>query len=113
MYLPFNTDQSEPGKPLMWHPDSERVDALSLPWGAENNWLFPPAHLVGAAVTQLRACRAVATLVCPHYPWAAWCSCLRAGSGWACDIVAVEMLGPPRPLLKSRGGIAVSSGSAP
>ena len=61
-----------------WHPDSEWVDALSLPWGAENNWVFLPVHLVGAAVTHLRACRAVATSVCPHCSWATWWPCLRA-----------------------------------
>jgi hypothetical protein len=38
-----------------FHPEAEWTDALSMPRGDENNWVFPPVHLVGAAIAHLRA----------------------------------------------------------
>ena len=32
----------------------------------------PRVHLVGSAVTHIRACGAVTTLICPSAPWATW-----------------------------------------
>jgi hypothetical protein len=82
-----------------FHPDAEWVDALSLSWAGENNWLFPPTHLVGSAVAHLRACGASATLICPHAAWASWWPALRCGPGWARDVRQVVTLGPARAVL--------------
>ena len=82
-----------------FHPDAEWIDALSLPWGGENNWAFPPVHLVGAVITHIRACGAAATLICPESPWAAWWPSLRAGPGWARDVRRVIPLGSPSEIL--------------
>ena len=82
-----------------FHPEAEWTDALSLPWGGENNWVFPPVHLVGAAVAHLRACQATATLVCPETPWAPWWPSLRHGTGWARDVSRVVILGHPSEIL--------------
>ena len=83
-----------------FHPEAEWVDALSLPWNGENNWVFPPSHLVGAAVSHLRACGAAATLICPDAPWAPWWPTLRHGAGWARDIWGVVPLGDPAAVLE-------------
>ena len=83
-----------------FHPEAEWVDALSLPWGGENNWVFPPTHLVGQAVTHLRACGAAATLICPEAPWAPWWPLLRLGAGWARDVWRVVPLGPAAAVLE-------------
>ena len=82
-----------------FHPDAEWVDALSLPWGTENNWVFPPPHIVGEVVSHIRACRASATLICPDAPWAPWWSSLRSRQTWARDIVGVVQMGPPASVL--------------
>ena len=82
-----------------FHPEAEWVDALSLPWGGENNWVFPPTHLVGSAVAHLRACGAAATLICPSAPWASWWPSLRLGPGWARDVARVVHIGPPADVL--------------
>ena len=79
-----------------FHPEAEWVDALSLSWAGENNtYVFPPVHLVGAAVTHIRACGAAATLVCPEAPWAAWWPSLCNRTGWARDVWRVVPLGSP------------------
>ena len=83
-----------------FHPDAEWIDALSLSWAGENNWVFPPTHLVGSAVSHLRACGAAATLICPNAPWAAWWPSLRCGAGWARDVRRVVPLGPPASVLE-------------
>ena len=83
-----------------FHPDAEWVDALSLSWGAENSWVFPPVHLVGAAVTHLRACGATATIICPEAPWASWWPSLRYRTGWARDVTRVIPLGPASEVLE-------------
>ena len=83
-----------------FHPDAEWVDALSLPWGGENNWVFPPTHMVGSAIAHLRACAASATLICPAAPWAPWWPSLRHGPGWARDVTRVVRLGPPGDVLE-------------
>jgi hypothetical protein len=83
-----------------FHPEAEWVDALSLSWAAENNWVFPPTHLVGSSVAHLRACDAPATLICPEAPWAPWWPLLRRGTGWARDMQRVLPLGPAPAVLE-------------
>ena len=73
--------------------------ALSLSWAGENNWVFPPTHLVGVAVAHLLACTAAATLICPEAPWAPWWPLLRRGTGWARDVLRVVPLGPATAVL--------------
>ena len=78
-----------------FHPDAEWVDALSVPWAGENNWVFPPVHVVGAAVSHIRASGAAATLIVPWAPWAPWWESLCRGRAWAPDILRSEPLGHP------------------
>ena len=86
-----------------FHPDAEWTDAHSLPWapawGGENNWAFPPVHLVGSAVTHIRACAVSVTLIFPWAPWASWWPSLCERGGWARGIVGATPLGPPSRVL--------------
>ena len=89
-----------------FHPDAEWTDALTIPWGGENNWVFPPLHLVGEAVTHIRASGASATLIAPDAPWAPWWDTLQRGRSWAPDISHVEPLGSPASALVIPAGDA-------
>ena len=62
----------------------------------------PRVHLVGSAVTHIRACGAVTTLICPSAPWATWWPSLRergGGGGGPRDVRGVVPLGPPARVL--------------
>jgi hypothetical protein len=86
-----------------FHPEAEWTNALTIGWGGENNWVFPPFHLVGEALQHLRASGAEGTVVAPEAPWAPWWASTRAGRAWAPDIGGVVHLGPARSaLLASR-----------
>lgn len=49
-------------------PCTEAVDAFSVSWHSENNWLVPPICLIPKCLNFLLACRAVGTLVVPFWP---------------------------------------------
>ena len=83
-----------------FHPDAEWTDAFSIGWGEENNWVFPPAPLVGRAIRRLRSSRAVGTVIAPDGPWASWWHLTRHGDDWADDVVAVRRLGRPEAALE-------------
>jgi len=83
-----------------FQPEAEWTDAFSLGWGGENNWIFPPTHVVGRAIKRLRASRACGTVIAPDAPWATWWSSVRHGSAWAADVVATRRLGRPASALE-------------
>ena len=95
-----------------FHPEAEWTDAFTLPWGGENNWIFPPVHLVGEALHHLRASRAVGTLVVPEAPWASWWRGLRSGRWWAEDVDGVAPLGEARSVLRITARAARALGDA-
>ena len=49
-------------------PGTEAVDAFSISWYGENNWLVPPVHCITRVVQHLLVCGAVGTLVVPYWP---------------------------------------------
>ncbi|XP_068721832.1 uncharacterized protein [Montipora capricornis] len=49
-------------------PGTEAVDAFSISWYGENNWLVPPVHCISRVVQHLLVCGAVGTLVVPYWP---------------------------------------------
>ena len=51
-----------------WNPGSEAVDAFTVDWRDENNWLCPPVYLVPRVVQHARMCKAKGTLVVPEWP---------------------------------------------
>jgi len=49
-------------------PGTEAVDAFSISWAGENNWLVPPVHCVIRVMKHMISCRASGTLVVPYWP---------------------------------------------
>lgn len=49
-------------------PGTERVDAFSVNWGGENNWLVPPLHQVTQVILHTVASSAQGTLIVPYWP---------------------------------------------
>ena len=42
-------------------PGTEAVDAFSVSWAAENNWLVPPVHCIARVIQHLFVCSAFGT----------------------------------------------------
>ena len=51
-----------------WNPGSEAVDAFTVNWLGENNWLCPPIALIPRVLRHAQACSARGTLVVPCWP---------------------------------------------
>jgi len=63
----FNTKLSKFNSKY-WCRGTSHVDAFSLSWEMENNWVVPPISLVVKAIKHIKASRAIATLVVPAWP---------------------------------------------
>ena len=50
-----------------WCPGAEGVDALSVDWAGENNWMVPPIYLISRTVFHLEVCGARGVLVIPKW----------------------------------------------
>ena len=61
-------------------PGTEAVDAFSVSWAAENNWLVPPVHCIIRVIQHLLVCGAFGTLVVPYWPSNAFWPFLFASS---------------------------------
>ena len=53
---------------LLWNPGSEQVNAFSVAWAGENNWLVPPIFLISKVILHLLSCKAKGVLVAPCWP---------------------------------------------
>ena len=51
-----------------WCPWTEGVDAFSVPWADENNWLVPPTFLTPRVLNHLAAFGSQGILFVPAYP---------------------------------------------
>ena len=51
-----------------WCPNTYQVDAFSVSWEGEVNWLVPPISIIAQAIMHVRASKAIATLVAPAWP---------------------------------------------
>ena len=51
---------------------SEHVDALSIGWGGENNYVVPPVSLVSRVLLHMESCAASGVLFVPFWPSAAF-----------------------------------------
>lgn len=49
----------------LWNPSSEAMDAFTMSWSLENNWICPPPFLVPRVLKHMRSCLARGTLVIP------------------------------------------------
>lgn len=70
-----------------WCPSSEGVDAFSVDWAGENNWLVPPVYLIGRTIFHLEACGARGVLVVPYWPSAVFWPIVFPLSGHRASIV--------------------------
>ena len=57
-----------------WCPGAEGVDAFSVDWAGENNWLVPPVYLISRVIFHLEVCSARGVLVVPKWPSAVFWS---------------------------------------
>ena len=53
---------------LVWVPGTEAVDAFSVDWSQDNNWLVPPIYLVPRVIKHLQFYKASGTLIVPYWP---------------------------------------------
>ena len=51
-----------------WCPGTEAVDAFSVSWAGENNWLVPPIFLIPKVLNRMVALGGRGTLVVPAWP---------------------------------------------
>ena len=68
-----------------WSPGSEAVDAFTVDWGKENNWVCPPISLIPRIIRHAQVCMARATMLVPVWTMAPfwpllcpdWCRLFR------------------------------------
>jgi len=53
-------------------PGSETIDAFSVSWAGENNWLVPPPHCVTRVIQHLIVSQGSGTLIVPYWPSSAF-----------------------------------------
>ena len=64
---PYNTQLARFNS-RSWSPGAEAIDAFTLDWSQENNWLCPPfVCLITKVISDLRACSAQGTLIVPFF----------------------------------------------
>ena len=98
-----------------WSPGSEAVDAFTVNWARENNWLCPPIGLIPRVIRHMQACRAQGTLIVPMWEsapfWPILCphgSCFAGFIGEWCRLPQVEGL-----FLPSMSGVALFDSKVP
>ena len=55
-----------------WCPGTETVDAFTVSWGGENNWLVPPVFLVPRVIDHMKVGKEKGTLIIPFWQSAHW-----------------------------------------
>ena len=48
-----------------WCPGTEAVDAFTVSWGGENNWLVPPVFLIPRVISHMKVGKEQGTLIIP------------------------------------------------
>ena len=78
-----------------WCPGAEGVDAFSVDWAGENNWLVPPVYLILRVIFHLEVCSARGVLVVPKWPSAVfWPIIFPVGGHRASVIQVIEFTDP-------------------
>ena len=54
------------------NPGCEAVDAFTISWLKENNWIFPPPYLIPLVLKHMSAGGEISTLLIPRWPSAVW-----------------------------------------
>ena len=50
-----------------WSPGSESIDAFTVSWCDDNNWLVPPIYLIPRVILHMRQTCSSGTLICPRW----------------------------------------------
>ena len=50
-----------------WDNGTEAIDAFTVDWSGENNWLCPPVHLVCRVLQHAKVCHSIGTLIVPAW----------------------------------------------
>lgn len=66
---------------------TEAIDAFTVSWEGECNWMCPPVCLVLRALRHAEKCRAKGTLIVPAWPSAPFWPLLQPRSGWFAPFV--------------------------
>ena len=64
-----------------WCPGTETVDAFTVSWGGENNWLVPPVFLIPRVINHMKLDREQGTLIIPFWQSAHWWPLVSRGPG--------------------------------
>ena len=82
-----------------WNPGSEAVDAFTVNWVGENNWLCPPVGLVPRVIWHAQVCAAEGTLIVPCWQSAPFLPLICPAENWfapfvkgCCDLPMVNFL---------------------
>ena len=50
-----------------WNPGCENIDAFTVDWSKEYNWLVPPPHLIPRLIFHMMHTNASGTLICSQW----------------------------------------------
>ena len=88
-----------------WCPGAEGVDAFSVDWAGENNWLVPPIFLISRTIFHLEVCGARGVLVIPKWLSAAsWPTVFPMGGLRPSVLQVVEFSDPSFVFAPTRDG---------
>lgn len=88
-------------------PNSEAIDAFTVNWCCENNWLCPSPGIVARVLRHAELCRAKGTLVIPWWPSAPFWPLLYTGCSFAPFVKGSYMVGDV--LVQGRSGACLPS----
>ena len=76
-------------------PFSEAIDAFTVSWSDENNWLFPPPYLIPRVLRHLKFAKFDSTLFVPFWTSAPWWPLLVTHEGsFQTEIVDFKIIAP-------------------
>lgn len=86
-FASFNSKQLPKFYSRWFCPGCAGIDAFTLDWSGDNNWLVPPIHLVARVLRHLISGGEAGTLVVPFWPSAPWWPLLMKDCGTTQDFV--------------------------
>lgn len=74
-------------------PSAEAIDAFTVDWSEDNNWLCPPPSQIVRVLRHAQLCRARGSVIIPCWPSAPFWPLVCSGSGYASFVIASIVLG--------------------
>ena len=88
---------------VVWCPGTEAIDAFSLTWTRDNNWLVPPPSLICRTINKLILDKAKATLIIPEWKSAPFWPLIHSQGYFASFIKQFDYLPGNRDIVKGAG----------